>query len=135
MNVPNQMGQGAGMRDYLAEERTFLAWIRTGHALMGFGFVVAHLGLYVDEPKVAQHYSSAQMQWLSASFGGTLVALGVNVLSARRHILVIGELKQTQAATRRPSKEALAVAMFLAATGIAMTLYLLPSQSALALHT
>jgi putative membrane protein len=54
MNVPNQMGQGAGMRDYLAEERIFLAWIRTGHALMGFGFVVAHLD--VDEPKVAQHY-------------------------------------------------------------------------------
>jgi uncharacterized membrane protein YidH (DUF202 family) len=27
--------------DYLAAERIFLAWIRTGLALMGFGFVVA----------------------------------------------------------------------------------------------
>ena len=34
---------GANVRDYLAEERTFLAWIRTGVALMTFGFVVAHL--------------------------------------------------------------------------------------------
>jgi putative membrane protein len=137
MNVPNQTGQGAELRDYLAEERTFLAWIRTGLALMGFGFIVAHLGLFVDEPKVAQYYSSAQMQWLAASFGGTLVALGVivNVLSARRYVRIIGELNRTQAATRRPSKEALAVAMFLVAMGIAMTLYLLPSLSALALHT
>jgi len=31
----------ADLRDYLAEERTFLAWIRTGIALMAFGFVLA----------------------------------------------------------------------------------------------
>ena len=30
----------ADLRDYLAEERTFLAWVRTGIALMGFGLVV-----------------------------------------------------------------------------------------------
>jgi putative membrane protein len=33
----------ADLRDYLAEERTFLAWTRTGIALMGFGFLVAHI--------------------------------------------------------------------------------------------
>jgi uncharacterized membrane protein YidH (DUF202 family) len=31
----------ADLRDYLAAERTVLAWIRTGLALMGLGFVVA----------------------------------------------------------------------------------------------
>ena len=35
-----------GASDYLAAERTFLAWIRTGLALMGFGFVVARFGLF-----------------------------------------------------------------------------------------
>ena len=35
--------------DYLAAERTFLAWIRTGLALMGFGFVVARFGLFLRE--------------------------------------------------------------------------------------
>ncbi len=34
--------------DYLAAERTFLAWIRTGLALMGFGFVVARFGLFLQ---------------------------------------------------------------------------------------
>jgi putative membrane protein len=33
----------------MAAERTFLAWIRTGLALMGFGFVVARFGLFLRE--------------------------------------------------------------------------------------
>ncbi|HTG58643.1 MAG TPA: DUF202 domain-containing protein, partial [Terriglobia bacterium] len=38
----------SGTSDYLAAERTFLAWIRTGLALMGFGFVVARFGLFLQ---------------------------------------------------------------------------------------
>jgi putative membrane protein len=33
----------ARVRDHLANERTFLAWTRTGIAMMGFGFLVAKL--------------------------------------------------------------------------------------------
>ena len=47
----------ADLRDYLAEERTFLAWIRTGIALMGFGLLVAHFELFADEPRITQHAS------------------------------------------------------------------------------
>ncbi len=36
-------------RIYMAAERTFLAWIRTGIAFMGFGFVVARFGLFLRE--------------------------------------------------------------------------------------
>ncbi len=32
----------------LANDRTFLAWLRTGIALFGFGFVVAKVALLVD---------------------------------------------------------------------------------------
>ena len=35
--------------DYLANERTFLAWIRTGVALIALGFVVARFGLLLRE--------------------------------------------------------------------------------------
>jgi putative membrane protein len=34
-------------RDHLANERTFLAWIRTALALIGLGFVLARLGLFL----------------------------------------------------------------------------------------
>jgi putative membrane protein len=43
---------GADVRGYLAEERTFLAWIRTGPALMAFGVVVARFGLFLEEIQV-----------------------------------------------------------------------------------
>ena len=38
--------------DYLAAERTPLAWMRTGLALMGFGFVVARFGLFCKSSRL-----------------------------------------------------------------------------------
>jgi hypothetical protein len=48
MGIPPEARPAAELRDYLAEERTFLAWIRTGISLMGFGFVVARFGIFGD---------------------------------------------------------------------------------------
>jgi len=39
--------QNAG--DHLANERTFLAWIRTSIGIMGFGFVVVKFSLFVKQ--------------------------------------------------------------------------------------
>ena len=39
--------QSAG--DHLANERTFLAWIRTSIGIMGFGFVVVKFSLFVRQ--------------------------------------------------------------------------------------
>jgi putative membrane protein len=36
-------------RDHLANERTFLAWIRTALALIGLGFVLARMGLFLRQ--------------------------------------------------------------------------------------
>lgn len=36
-------------REFLANERTFLAWIRTGVAIMAFGFVVAKFSLFIRQ--------------------------------------------------------------------------------------
>jgi len=35
--------------DHLANERTYLAWIRTGIAIIALGFVVARFGLFLRE--------------------------------------------------------------------------------------
>ncbi len=101
----------AQLRDYLAEERTFLAWIRTGIALMGFGFVVLPAG---------------QPHELSVWFGAALIAIGaiVNLFSARRFMRLVGDLNRDQFADRSLSKQGVIVALFLALLGIAMTIYL-----------
>jgi hypothetical protein len=65
----------ASLSDYLAAERTFLAWIRTGLALMGFGFVVARFGLFLQQIQVVQQAPSAQSYGLSLWFGTALIAV------------------------------------------------------------
>ena len=57
-----------GPSDYLAAERTFLAWIRTGIALMGFGFVVARFGLFLEEIQFVQANVPRHSSWLSLFF-------------------------------------------------------------------
>ncbi len=41
--------QKTELRDALAAEPTFLAWIRTGLGLMGFGFIVARFGVFLKQ--------------------------------------------------------------------------------------
>ncbi len=126
MDISVREKPGADLRDYLAEERTFLAWIRTGIALMGFGLVVAHFELFAGEPRVTQHGSGLYTHWPSLCFGAALVATGVavNLLSAWRYMRLVGELKRGRFVHRSLSKQGVIVASFLALLGIAMTLYL-----------
>ena len=91
MDSPAGVGQKAGLSDYLAAERTLLAWIRTGLALMGFGFVVARFGLFLQEVQVAQHTQSAQSYGFSLWFGTALIAVGVivNIYAGWRHARLV----------------------------------------------
>jgi putative membrane protein len=127
MDTPIKENAAADLRDYLAEERTFLAWIRTGIALMGFGFVVAHFGIVPDEPDITQRASGAQPHELSLWFGTALVGIGVivNLLSAWRHMRRVGQLNRGQFARRAGSEQGVAVAMFLALLGVALTTYMI----------
>src|SRR6266852_2733674 len=77
-----------GPADYLAAERTLLAWIRTGLALMGFGFVVARFGLLLQQLQIAQRASYAQSYGLSLWFGTDRHAATVaaNLFPAPHHV-------------------------------------------------
>ena len=115
----------ADLRDYLAEERTFLAWIRTGLAVMAFGVVVARVVFPKPFP-LAQSGSAATPQPLSAWFGIALVAAGVAVslLSAWRHTRVVAALNDGQLAHSGSSREGITLALVMALAGIAMAIYL-----------
>src|SRR5947208_11281850 len=126
MGIPPEPRPAAELRDYLAEERTFLAWIRTGISLMGFGFVVARFGIFGDLPHIPQQLTAVPPRELSVWFGAALIAIGaiVNLFSARRFMRLVGELNRDQFADRSLSKQGVIVALFLALLGIAMTIYL-----------
>jgi putative membrane protein len=127
VDTPVEKKLAADLRDYLAEERTFLAWIRTGLTLMGFGFVVARFGLFLQVMQITRGGSAAQAHGFSPWIGTAFIIVGVavNLLSIRRHLRLVGELNRGQVTARRPSRLAVLLALFLASVGIAMALYLI----------
>jgi putative membrane protein len=110
----------------LAGERTLLAWIRTGLAMMGFGFVVARFGLFLREIAAVGQQPSPQQTLMSLWIGTSMVLLGVvvNVLAAIQHRRFLRRVERHE--PFEPSRWSLGivVSVVLAALGIGMTAYL-----------
>ncbi|WP_233451914.1 YidH family protein [Rubrobacter xylanophilus] len=64
-------GRDAEVREHLANERTLLAWVRTGVGLISVGFVVERAGALASATPGGRQTASA-----SEVFGLALVALG-----------------------------------------------------------
>lgn len=64
-------------REHLANERTLLAWVRTGIGIMAFGFVVVKFSLFVKQlTLLLGKQQIVQQKGYSAIIGIVLVALG-----------------------------------------------------------
>ena len=110
----------------LAAERTFLAWIRTGLALMGFGFVVARFGLFLREWSAAQNIEHYSGHGVSLWLGIALVTFGVllNLAALARYRRYLRQLAQGILPEAKPRLET-TVAVMLAIMGAAAVFYLL----------
>jgi len=64
--------------DTLANERTYLAYIRTALAFIAFGFVIARFALFAREFSFFVHRPSPEAG-LSTSFGTAMAAFGILV--------------------------------------------------------
>ena len=75
--IDNPLNNKASASDHLANERTFLAWIRTSIALMGFGFVVVKFSLFVKQLSLMlTDKTVVPAKGFSASIGISLVVIG-----------------------------------------------------------
>jgi putative membrane protein len=114
-------------RVYLAAERTLLAWIRTGLAMMGFGFVVARFGLFLREVQASHVGELVRAPHGSLWFGTGLVLMGVTVhiLAALQYMCFVDRLRKGTWSPLHASLSGIAVAIALALAGVAVTIYLL----------
>ena len=116
----------ADPRIYFAAERTLLAWVRTGLAMMGFGFVVARFGLFLRELAAARGDALEHRSGLSLYFGIALVLLGVfvSLLSARGYWQTVARLDAGTPLKFKRLGLSVVAAVILALVGLAMAIYL-----------
>ncbi|MDB5305482.1 MAG: hypothetical protein JWM97_3031 [Phycisphaerales bacterium] len=114
-------------RVYFAAERTHLSWIRTGLALMGFGFVVARFGLFLREVAAGQHLPPARHGGLSMWMGTALVLLGVgvNIIASAQHSRFVKGFARGELPRLPRWPMGIVVSTMLAAIGGAMAVYLI----------
>ncbi len=87
--MPPQDADSQDPKTYLAEDRTFLAWIRTCIAVISLGFVIARFGVWLRElstridPKADTPHSTG----FSLAVGVAMMALGsaLTLLAAWRY--------------------------------------------------
>ncbi|HCF28935.1 MAG TPA: hypothetical protein DEV81_17425 [Cyanobacteria bacterium UBA11049] len=94
-------------REHQANERTFLAWLRTAVALIGFGFAIARFGLFLRQLQAAvtQRETLNHHFFNSENLGVSLVIVGIVTiaLAAWRYNQVFWQIER---GNYRPNRQA-----------------------------
>lgn len=114
------------LRLHQANERTMLAWIRTGIALMAFGFAIARFGVFLRQlASVGQVPEPRSHALGSAWVGAALVALGMiaNLFATIRYARIRRDIQRGDVGAPRAGM-VLAFGAIVTAVGLGMTLLL-----------
>jgi putative membrane protein len=114
--------------DHAANERTFLAWIRTAIAIMAFGFLVERFDLFLET--VAPSLSGRILSPLGHRFGNiaglALIVAGTTMvaLAMVRFIKIAKAIDSDEVTMGTGSKLDIVLASLLILLGVSMFLYL-----------
>jgi putative membrane protein len=106
--------------DHAANERTFLAWVRTAIAVMAFGFVIERFDLFlqVAAPQLALRQAAPHSQMIANMAGLAFIGIGFRLVKTAKAI-------ETEDAVPSPGERSdLALAALLVLLGLALFLYL-----------
>jgi putative membrane protein len=113
--------------DHLANERTFLAWIRTSVAIMGFGFVVVKFALFIKQISfVITDKRAILPKGHSNEIGILLVILGAFIALYAYVRYSITEKQLINKAYKPSSVPALILTIAIVIIGTLLAVYLLP---------
>lgn len=120
-------------RVFFAAERTLLAWLRTGLAIVAIGFLVARFGLFIQllamqTPLQAAHGTSSSASW-SAGLGIAFVLVGslAIAIAAVQHGRFVATLTGPDLPPAYSRHIAVVLSFAVAALGLVLALYLLLS--------
>jgi putative membrane protein len=113
--------------DHAANERTFLAWVRTAIAVMGFGFLIERFDIFLASIAAAQsHPVTIQGHRFANEAGLAFILLGVLMIAvaAIRFFRIAREIDREEAVPSSGSLFDLALAALLLLLGLSLFLYL-----------
>lgn len=113
-------------REHLANERTFLAWIRTSIAMMGLGFVIVKFALFLKQISMLLNSDEDYvLNGYSAMVGVIMIIIGV-IIAALAFLQYIKTRKQlNQNVYVSSSWLSMFITFIILSGGIVLILYLL----------
>ena len=114
--------------DHSANERTFLAWVRTSIAVMAFGFIVEKFDLFLEvaAPSLAGRAVSVPGQRFGDIAGLALIIIGTAMvaIAAVRFLVTERHIDSVAVHTGAGSRIDIALAAMLVLVGSALVVYL-----------
>ena len=114
--------------DHAANERTFLAWVRTAIAVMAFGFLIERFDLFLKfaAPQLAQQQIAPHGQAFANAAGLAFIGIGVAmiVLAGIRFIKTAKDIESEDDVPSPGERFDVMLAVLLGLLGVALFLYM-----------
>ncbi len=114
--------------DHAANERTFLAWVRTAIAVMAFGFLIERFDLFIKfaVPQAAQQQIAPHGQAFANAAGLAFIVLGVAMIAIAgvRFVKTAKDIESEEDVPSPGERFDLALALLVGLLGAALLLYM-----------